>query len=73
MPTSLPERRQPEFTPSLRQIVAFSAALVVLVGLIASHAPVIAWVNDVGPAEFVSSDTPELHNPARVPSAYEQY
>ena len=58
MPTSLPERNQPEQLPSLRFIVALGAALVVLFGIIASRGAVLAWVRD-SRAVFVS-DAPTL-------------
>ena len=48
MPTTLPERSKPEHLPPRRLIVAIGIALVVLIGLIASRAPVLAWVRDVG-------------------------
>ena len=57
MPTSLPERRQPEPLPSLRFFLTLGAAVVVLIGLLASRGPVLAWVKDGRPV-FVSSDAP---------------
>lgn len=60
MPTSLPERRQPEQPPELlpppRQIAAILAALVLWIGLIASRGPVLAWVKDIGQPVLVDTD-----------------
>jgi len=54
MPTSLPERRQPEFLP-VRPLAAILVALVLLVGLIASRGPVLAWVRDIGQPVWVDT------------------
>jgi hypothetical protein len=55
MPTSLPERRrQPEFSPSRRQVMAFGIALAVMIGLIAGHDRFKAWVSTLR-AEIVIS------------------
>ena len=53
MPTTLPERRQPYSSPSIRFIVALGAAFVVMVGLVAFHARFKAWVADTLRAELV--------------------
>jgi hypothetical protein len=55
MPTSLPERRQPEFFPSPKHIVAIGVALAVIVMLAAYHARFKAWVSDALRAELVIS------------------
>jgi hypothetical protein len=47
MPTTLPERKPPEFSPSLRHILALGAAM-------AYHARFKAWVSDALRAEFVT-------------------
>jgi hypothetical protein len=52
MPTTLPERRQTEFFPSRRQIIAMGAAMAVMIALIAYHARFKAWVSDALRAEF---------------------
>jgi hypothetical protein len=53
MPTTLPERRRTEFSPSPRQLLAFGAALAVMICLIAYHARFKAWVSDHLRAELV--------------------
>jgi hypothetical protein len=54
MPTTLPERRPPEFSPSLRHILALGAAMLVMIALMAYHARFKAWVSDALRAELVS-------------------
>jgi hypothetical protein len=54
MPTTLPERRPPEFSPSPRHILALGAAMLVMIALIAYHARFKAWVSDALRAEFVT-------------------
>lgn len=53
MPTTLPERRQTEFNPSSRQLLALGVAFAVMIALIAGHARFKAWVSDALRAEFV--------------------
>jgi hypothetical protein len=53
MPTTLPERRPSEFSPSLRHILALGAATLLMIALMAYHARFKAWVSDALRAEFV--------------------
>ncbi len=53
MPTTLPERRPPEFSPSLRHMLALGAATLVMIALMAYHARFKAWVSEALRAEFV--------------------
>ena len=53
MPTTLPERKPPEFSPSLRHILALGAAMLVMIALMTYHARFKAWVSDALRAEFV--------------------
>ena len=54
MPTTLPERKPPEFSPWLRHILALGAAMLVMIALMAYHARFKAWVSDALRAEFVT-------------------
>ena len=57
MPTTLPERRPAEFSPSLKHILALGAAMLVMVALMAFHARFKAWVSDALRAEWVMPAT----------------
>jgi hypothetical protein len=57
MPTTLPERRQTEVSPSLRFLLAIGAAMLVMIALMAYHARFKAWVSDTLRAELVTPDT----------------
>jgi hypothetical protein len=65
MPTTLPERRPPEFFPSTRQILALGAAMLVMIAPMAYHARFKAWVSDALRAEFVAPDALATQ-PARI-------
>ena len=58
MPTSLPERSQPNLPLSLREIaticVGYGAVLVVFAGLVAYDARVISWISEAAQAEFAN-------------------
>jgi hypothetical protein len=54
MPTTLPERRQTEVSPSLRFLLAIGAATLVMIALVAYHARFKAWVSDALRAELVT-------------------
>jgi len=56
MPTTLPERRQTEVSPSLRFLLAIGAATLVMIALMAYHARFKAWVSDALRAELVTLD-----------------
>ncbi len=69
MPTTLPERRPPDFFPSFRQILALGAAMLVMIALMAYHARFKAWVSDALRAELVVPAAPVASHPARIASA----
>jgi hypothetical protein len=70
MPTTLPERSQPDRLPSRKEIAAmcicYAAALSVLAGLIAYDVRVIAWISDAAQAEFAGSEQLVAQQPVQL-------